>query len=64
MKFFETSAKTTNNVKHAFISIAYDIKYKLDLAATGSRNEQTLRRGGRTNERRGLNNPKRYCEII
>jgi Ras-related protein Rab-1A len=35
VKFFETSAKTNHNVKEAFITIASDIKSRLDLALHG-----------------------------
>ena len=33
VKFLETSAKTSHNTEEALISIAYDIKYKQELAA-------------------------------
>lgn len=46
VKFFETSAKTSHNVREAFMTIASDIKSKVDLA-TGSPNEATSSRGER-----------------
>jgi Ras-related protein Rab-1A len=60
VKFLETSAKTSQNVREAFYTIASDIKFRLDLGAA-SPNKETLRRGERLKPGEGFTNPNSYC---
>jgi Ras-related protein Rab-1A len=59
VKFLETSAKTSQNVE-AFHTIAYDIKFRLDLGAA-SPNKETLSRGEKLKPGEGFTDPNSYC---